>query len=1441
MHLCRSRAIFCEFPPVRRVATALLISAILPLLAQAQIGGRNINMVSGIAFPGGDPFLQRQNEPSLAVSTRNPMHLLAGSNDYRTVDLPGLPSGETGDAWLGLFKSFDGGQTWTSTLVPGYPQDTSLAGTTSPMKAYQAGADPVVRAGTNGLFYFAGLAFSRAANSPSAITVSRFLDNNNNEAADPIQFLGTSVVAVGTTPVFVDKPWIAVDIPRPGAGTCSIGNPVQSIPAGTVYAVYTAFVSDELHGRIMFSMSKDCGATWSPAAQIADSNSTNQGATIAVDPVTGSLYVAWRRFNGTSGPDAIMFSKSVDFGLNFSAPAVASPIIPFDQATSLVSFRTNAYPTLAVDGSSRIYLAWSQRGVGTGGDARVVVSTSLGGTVWSAPVPVDNVAARGHQIMPALSFAGGKLALVYYDLREDTTDGIFTPLGGGAFNETRVPIGDLASVPPHPEKVFTTGVVDASPDPLLGALRRRHTMDVRFAMADAGVGFQFASTKVSQYPIGSRPGSAVVEQMQMNPPNLPMFASGTVPFIGDYVDLAALAFVRDANGNWIYNTAPSNATIFHTVWTDNRDVRPPSDGNWANYTPPTSTATQFNSVFDPTKRQPACVIGQSGSRNQNIYTAQITQGLIAQSPGNSKPLSATIPRGFVVKIQNTSAVSKTFRAVIANQPPGGRASFTQVRSSSSFALRLDLTIPARSVSSRTVFVLSTLAQAQVRVDISEVTGPNGTVVPGGLQTSVLLNPDPTNPANSAISGSEIYNPDISNPDISNPDISNPDISNPDISNPDISNPDISNVRVSNPDISNPDISNPDISNPDISNPDISNPDISNPDISNGAISDVTWIVRNRGNTSSSYAVRTLLAKNFPAGFKEQLVIHKVYSTPVSSACTLALQTTTELLTNIIHPVFSTSSDVSNPDISNATIPTLALAPNETAKITLRVVNPNRTTNTDFDPKTAVIATTTAQGADTTDFLAGNTQPPVAASQLLILTTTLPNALAGAAYTPVTLLSAGGTAPIAWSLFSGAPPNGMGVSPTGVLSGTPTASGTFTFTVQATDSSPTPQIFRQALTLIVTAPPPLAITSPSVPNGYVGLNYAYALAASGGIAPRTWVITAGTLPPGVNLSAAGGLTGSPLNYGAYLFTVRVTDSSQPPLTATRSFTAQVVPLTLSFVVAPASTQSGLSIPVQVKVQDSFGNAVPGMPVTLSFASGGPPVWDAVLNYSNAANPNGPWVYGQASDPLDTGFQAFTSAVAGCTNPAGGECWTNGLAFPDTASVIHNKLPSALFYGGTILQPPNVLNLAVANSAPAVRWVAPASDTYRISGQFTRIDVSPHPTDVSIVRNNSTVLFSSPNFNDTFNPVPFALSNLSLIAGSTVDFLAAPSLDASDGSTGLAVTITGSGPVLNGNTTVTTGANGIAVFSVSIASTGTYTLKATQPVSTTVTSGGFTITP
>src|SRR5579864_5864971 len=114
-----------------RNLSLLLMSLLLGLAcvpaawAQGPTPGQNVNMVSGTKWPGGDPFLERQDEPSIAVSTRNPLHLLAGANDYRTVDLnlpevqPGdtsLTNTPTGEPWVGQYISTDGGARWQSTL-----------------------------------------------------------------------------------------------------------------------------------------------------------------------------------------------------------------------------------------------------------------------------------------------------------------------------------------------------------------------------------------------------------------------------------------------------------------------------------------------------------------------------------------------------------------------------------------------------------------------------------------------------------------------------------------------------------------------------------------------------------------------------------------------------------------------------------------------------------------------------------------------------------------------------------------------------------------------------------------------------------------------------------------------------------------------------------------------------------------------------------------------------------------------------------------------------------------------------------------------------------------------------------------------------------------------------------------------------------------------------
>ena len=70
----------------RALVIAFALATGLHTVVTGQQAGTNVNMVKGFDTPFGDPYLQRQTEPTMAVSTRNPCHLVGSAVDYRTVD-----------------------------------------------------------------------------------------------------------------------------------------------------------------------------------------------------------------------------------------------------------------------------------------------------------------------------------------------------------------------------------------------------------------------------------------------------------------------------------------------------------------------------------------------------------------------------------------------------------------------------------------------------------------------------------------------------------------------------------------------------------------------------------------------------------------------------------------------------------------------------------------------------------------------------------------------------------------------------------------------------------------------------------------------------------------------------------------------------------------------------------------------------------------------------------------------------------------------------------------------------------------------------------------------------------------------------------------------------------------------------------------------------------
>ncbi|MGD2120747.1 MAG: putative Ig domain-containing protein [Gemmatimonadota bacterium] len=157
--------------------------------------------------------------------------------------------------------------------------------------------------------------------------------------------------------------------------------------------------------------------------------------------------------------------------------------------------------------------------------------------------------------------------------------------------------------------------------------------------------------------------------------------------------------------------------------------------------------------------------------------------------------------------------------------------------------------------------------------------------------------------------------------------------------------------------------------------------------------------------------------------------------------------------------------------------------------------------------------------------------------LVIQTTTLPHGSIGQAYEQA-LSASGANASATWSVSEGTLPDGITLSGAGVLSGTPTSAGTYTFTVQVDWGG---QTATQELTLEIQAV--LTVLTTSLPNGVVGSSYENTLEASGGDGTYAWSVIVGSLPDGLTLALNGAFSGIPTSTGTFPFTVQVTSAGE----------------------------------------------------------------------------------------------------------------------------------------------------------------------------------------------------------------------------------------------------------------------------------------------------------
>lgn len=170
---------------------------------------------------------------------------------------------------------------------------------------------------------------------------------------------------------------------------------------------------------------------------------------------------------------------------------------------------------------------------------------------------------------------------------------------------------------------------------------------------------------------------------------------------------------------------------------------------------------------------------------------------------------------------------------------------------------------------------------------------------------------------------------------------------------------------------------------------------------------------------------------------------------------------------------------------------------------------------------------------------------------------------GSTYSATVAVS-GGISPYTWKVTSGNLPAGLTLGAgSGTISGTPAASGNYTFTLQVTDSgSPTALTASGQFSISIAAAPAITFTTTTLPNGIIGTAYNASVAATGGAGALTYAVTSGSLPAKLSLSSAGAITGTPSTAGTSSFKVTASDGYGDTGTGSFSITVNYPQLTVT---------------------------------------------------------------------------------------------------------------------------------------------------------------------------------------------------------------------------------------------------------------------------------------
>ncbi len=369
--------------------------------------------------------------------------------------------------------------------------------------------------------------------------------------------------------------------------------------------------------------------------------------------------------------------------------------------------------------------------------------------------------------------------------------------------------------------------------------------------------------------------------------------------------------------------------------------------------------------------------------------------------------------------------------------------------------------------------------------------------------------------------------------------------------------------------------------------------------------------------------------------------------------------------------------------------------------------------------------------------------------ILVNPATVPGATVAVAYNQ-TLSASGGTAPYSFAITAGALPAGLSLNTgTGALTGTPTAAGTFNFTVTATDANSFTG--SRAYTLAV-APPVILIAPSALTGGTVGAAYSESIIASGGIATYSYAITAGALPAGLTLSSTGSLSGTPTAGGTFNFTVTATSSSTgvgAPHTGSRAYSTTFLPAT---VLLPATTLANgtQNAAYSTTLNPASGGTSPysyavtagALPagITLNTATGaltGTPTASGTFNFAVTATDSSTGTGPYSSAPRGYSLQIIN--IPPVANPLSASVAYNSSANPITLN-ISGGVPSSVAVGTAPLHGNAIASGTTLTYQPTAGYSGPDSFTYTATNNAGTS--APATVNVSVGLPSITVTAGSP---------------------------------------------------------------------------------------------------